>query len=309
MDLDLRHLRYFKVLAETLHFGAAATRLGIEQPALSHAIKRLEQVLGVQLLNRSSRHVSLTIAGAEFLAEASQIIVAADQAVEKARKQARHRPDTLVIGSLAMSVLKIVPDIIERYRVIYPDTKVRIFECSIEDQINGLRDNTIDVGFMRTPPIFECHDLEFLEVESFRAGMVAVPTGSPLSMRKSLQLADLKSEPLVLYPYEEAPDAVTSLRKACHAEGFEPNVVLEGNSMFVILALVARGLGSSIFFDTRPVVDSPGITFIPLEEKQARGSMAALAWRRERLSPLREDFIKVTRKYVAEVHPAGLHPT
>ncbi|WP_176141704.1 LysR substrate-binding domain-containing protein [Sphingopyxis flava] len=299
----MRYLRYFKVLAETLHFGAAATRLGIEQPALSHAIKRLERILGVQLLNRSSRHVSLTVAGADFLAEASQIIAAADQAVEKARKQARHRPDTLVVGTLAMTVLKILPDILKRYQAIHPDTKIRILECSIEEQINGLRDNTLDVGFMRTPPIFECHDLEFLEVESFSAGMVAVPTGSPLALRRSLQLADLKSEPLVLYPYEEAPDAVTSLRKACHSEGFEPNVVLEGNSMFIILALVAQGLGSSIFFDTRPVVDSPSITFVPLEKEQAHGIMAALAWRRERLSPLREDFIKVTRQYVAEMHP------
>src|SRR4051812_18327058 len=151
-NIELRHLRYFVAVAEELHFGRAARRLGIAQPPLSLQIQRLEAELGVSLFDRTSRRVELTPAGHTLLEEGKRVIENFYSATDAARRAARGETGSLT-GAFAASVMFLsLPKIIRRFRDEFPGVRLELRELPTGMQIAALRTGDLDIGFLREPP-------------------------------------------------------------------------------------------------------------------------------------------------------------
>src|SRR5690242_8421521 len=149
--MELRHLRYFTALAEELHFGHAAERLGIAQPALSQQIQRLEQELGVTLLERTRRRVRLTEAGAVFLASARTTLAEANQAIRAAQQAARGETGNLAVGFVTSALYGVFPDVVRVFRQKHKEVHLSLHEMPIVRQLEELRGGRLQVSFLRRP--------------------------------------------------------------------------------------------------------------------------------------------------------------
>jgi DNA-binding transcriptional LysR family regulator len=148
--MELRHLRYFVAVAEELHFTRAAERLHLGQPPLSQQIQALEAELGVALFMRTRRKVSLTVAGERFLLRAREILAAAAEAADEARRAARGEMGELRVGFTAsLSMTSFFPALIYDYRLHYPQVALTLREMFSEDQCQALIGGKLDVGFVR----------------------------------------------------------------------------------------------------------------------------------------------------------------
>ena len=190
--LETRELRYFVAVAEELHFGRAAERLKMAQPPLSRAIRQLERRLGVQLLDRDRRGVSLTAAGETFLAEARRALDAVDAAVRRTRRAALAKP-TLVLTTKAGASHEVLKQLLDAYAARPGAVEVEVMLCEIGEQRQLLRDGRADVAIMHAP--FDL--LTGLEtVEILTEGQVAIlPATHPLAKRESLTMAEVSNVP------------------------------------------------------------------------------------------------------------------
>jgi len=149
--MELRHLRYFVAVAEELHFGRAARRLGIAQPPLSQQIKALEEEIGAVFLKRTKRQVDLTAAGRVFLIEARKTLAQAEQAVRAAQRAARGEIGQLSVGFVCSAVYGKVPSIFRLMRSRYPEVSLLLQELTSEEQVEAMKKNEIDIGLIRPP--------------------------------------------------------------------------------------------------------------------------------------------------------------
>lgn len=203
--LETRELTYFVAVAEELHFGRAADRLGIAQPALSRAIARLEHRVGTSLLRRTSRSVSLTPAGEALLHEAAKVLGAADAALRRARRAGSRQP-RLAVAMKPGGDAGLLPGIQRIYETDPAAIPVEVAVCGLGEQGAWLRDGRADVAFLHLP----YDDLSGFDTEALREdGQVAVlPRGHRLAERTSVLLEDLRGEPLPQWP-GMAPDEAT----------------------------------------------------------------------------------------------------
>ncbi|GGO12764.1 LysR family transcriptional regulator [Microbispora rosea subsp. aerata] len=190
--LETRELRYFVAVAEELHFGRAAGRLNMAQPPLSRAIRQLERRLGVQLLDRDRRGVSLTPAGETFLAEARLVLDAVDAAVRRTRRAALAKP-TLVLATKAGASHELLKELLDAYAARPQAVEIDVLLCEIGEQRQLLRDGRADVAIMHAP--FDL--MTGLEsVEILTEGQVAIlPASHPLAKRSSLTMAEVSNVP------------------------------------------------------------------------------------------------------------------
>ncbi len=147
--MELRHLRYFTVVAEELRFRRAAERLFMAQPPLSQQIRQLEEEIGVSLLERTNRRVKLTPAGEVFLAEARDILARIPAAVEKTRRASKGEMGWLGVGFVASATYDVLPAILRRFREQYVDVELVLLEIPGVEQWRALREKRIHVGFAR----------------------------------------------------------------------------------------------------------------------------------------------------------------
>jgi DNA-binding transcriptional LysR family regulator len=235
--MELRQLRYFLTLAEELHFGRAAAREHIVQSALSQQLQRLERELGVRLLERSTHHVGLTVAGAAFLVEARQILAQVDRAAAVARSAAGTSP-SLRVGIIDASYDS-MPQILHEVQARYPDLVIHQVEAGVPEQYQQLLDGRLDVGIGRAalaPPDVASH--------LFRQDPlgVLVPDGHRFTSLDGVPVATLAQEPLLLAEDVQAPEFNQFVVEMCRSAGFTP-AVYEGTveSIRAAAALVAAG--------------------------------------------------------------------
>jgi DNA-binding transcriptional LysR family regulator len=148
-EIEFRHLRYFAAVAETLHFGKAAERLGMAQPPLSQQIKKLEGYLGYALFERTTRGVRLTKVGQFFLERARSTLAKAGDDVEMARRLGRGQEGVLTVGFSGSTMFTALPKAIGRYRRTYPMVEFRLRELATTEQMAALGEGTLDAGFLR----------------------------------------------------------------------------------------------------------------------------------------------------------------
>lgn len=287
--MDLRHLRYFATVAEEMHFGRAAHRLGISQPPLSQQIRALEDELGVQLFERTSRRVRLTEAGRQFLPEVRATLAQSEQAVLTARLAHRGEVGRLRLGfSTSVPFIPRVVDALSRFRQTYPQISLQLHELPRGEQIARIERGLLDVAILRS---FSEPDLP-ANMQSFsiqREGLVlAMRTDHPLAHRTdALTLKDVEGEPLILF------DAITGagfnerLIEHCQLLGFQPDVAMEAGSIATLLGLAAAGLGITILSPSLARLNVDTLVFRPLE---VPFTSELLMLHMERLSPATSNF-------------------
>jgi DNA-binding transcriptional LysR family regulator len=272
MYIETEELRSFLVLAEELHFGKAAARLFLSQPALSKKIRRLEEKIGGELFARTRRKVTLTEAGRVLLPLSEEVRRASAVAFETAKQAAEGRAGTLRVGFGIASVSEILPRTILRFRRTYKGVELQMRDMSTPAQIAALLDGTIDIGMIRLPVAYP--ELTILPLFGERL-VAATPRSIPYKPKQGLGM--LCDRPFILQPRSESETFHDHAYAVCRRAGFIPRVVQEASETFTILNLVRAGLGVSLVPSSAVRMHVPGVTFHELRMPEAEWRIG-LAW-------------------------------
>ncbi|MDF3198487.1 LysR family transcriptional regulator [Pseudomonas sp. 1912-s] len=245
--MELRHLRYFIMVAEERHFTRAAARLNMQQPPLSQQIRALEQELGFDLFKRHPKGVDLTAGGLVFLDEARIILARVEQGSLKAARAAQGIEGTLVIAFTSSAAAHpLIPRIIRAYREQYPGVELSINEGSAREVTEDTIEKRIDIGILRAP-VGDHQSLTFHRLLNEEM-LLTLPVGHPLlkGAEPKITMADLENERFILVRRPGAPGMYANLIKACQNAGFEPKIAFEVERMLTNVSLVAAGEGISV---------------------------------------------------------------
>lgn len=297
--MELRHLRYFIAVAEEGHITRAAERLGMQQPPLSQQIKGLERELGVQLFRRLPRGVEPTNAGRAFLAEARVILGQIDHAVASTRRTARGELGRIAIGFTSSAPFHpFVPRVIRTFREASPLVSLALDEEGTTQLIQNLREDRVDVAFIRTPVA----DPAGLVVEPLleEKMVVALPDHHVLAKRTrgekaELNLKRLAGETFIVYRRHSGPGLYDAIFAACHAAGFSPLIGQEAPRIVSTLNLVAAGLGLSLVPASLQRMHMDGVTYRALAGPDLPMAPLHLASRRGEASPVVRRFLSLAK--------------
>jgi DNA-binding transcriptional LysR family regulator len=263
--IELRHLRYFLAVAETLHFGKAAARLGMAQPPLSQQIRALESILGNRLFDRTTRGVRLTTVGQYFLERTRNTLAMIDQDVEMARRLGTGKEGVLTVGFSGSVMFTQLPLSIEIYRRSYPKVELRLQELVTAEQISALKAGNLDLAFLRDGDPDNAIEIRPILRERYVA---ILPKHHKLAEKASLRPADLQREPFVFYSRTMGPLAFDRMMACCEADGFRPKIVQDTPQWPTALRLIAAGLGVSIAPACITSLVLPDIIYKPLRSAQ-----------------------------------------
>jgi len=289
--MELRHLRYFVAVAESLHFGRAAEQLRIAQPSLSQQIHQLESELQTKLFERSNKRVRLTESGQMFLEESRQILEHADRAALLARTGKPRETGRVRVGFDYWTDCTKICEVVRRFDRAHPTVNVQVFSMSSSHQIVALHEVRIDVGFVRPPVTDPRLQSEDLLVESF---VLALPTSHPLASHKCIALSSLKEESFIIAQRESLPMLYDLTFKLFHDGGFTPKVRHEVDYPGIVLGLVASGAGISLIPSSMSQIQYPGVRFVRLQ-KSPTILETTLVWRRGDVSPVLNAFLQAVR--------------
>ena len=287
--MDLRRLRYFTAVAEELHFGRAAQRMHVVQSAVSHQVKLLEEELGFSLLERSRHNVRLTVPGEIFLPEARDLLRRADEAMRRARASADGTVGRLAIGFVDNVLWSILPPILRDFRQRWPQVELTLYPLDRSAQIESIRTSVIDIGIMPSPS--PGHALKSTALATGPL-VAAIPEGTPLAARSTLSIAELASEPFVLFPRKMNSRIVEIIVACCASAGFTPRIVQEAEQLHTLLALVSAGLGVTLVPQWVARVQQLGVTYIPLEDQFTSYELIA-AWNSSTDNPAVANFREI----------------
>jgi DNA-binding transcriptional LysR family regulator len=285
--MELRQLRSLLVLAEELHFGRAADRLGIAQPALSRQIQQLETELQSPLFIRSPRAVSLTDMGREFVASVSPAIQQLESAVSNSVAFARATRGRLRIGVCNNLSYQFTPALLERLHQDSPELRIDVRELSTAEQVRTLHSSEIDIGLAILPVT----DPSLIVRRIFREPLMAVVNAkSEFGHRTFIRLEDLAGEEFIVCPrYRQSGFHEVTMGLADKA-GFRLRVAREIDAKETALALVERGLGISLSPESASVIVNDRLRYIPIRDPEIVVEIG-LIWRRDNMSPLIRRFI------------------
>ncbi|MCW2859828.1 MAG: hypothetical protein JWP48_1536 [Actinoallomurus sp.] len=271
--MELRQLRYFVTLAEELHFGRAAAREHIVQSALSQQLQRLERELGVRLLERSTHHVALTVAGAAFLAEARKIIAQVDRAAQVARSAAGTAP-SLRVGIIDSSYDS-MPQILHEVQARYPDLVIHQVEASVPEQYRRLLDGRLDVGIGRAAMAPSGVASQLFREDPLG---VLIPDGHRFTDLDGVPVATLAEEPLLLAEDVRAPEFNQVVVEMCREAGCTP-AVYEGTVESIRAAAGLVSAGRCLYCVPSSCISAlPGTIWRPLIEPASHYPWSIL-WR------------------------------
>jgi DNA-binding transcriptional LysR family regulator len=296
--MELRHLKYFVAVAEELHFGRAAQRVGIAQPPFSRQIKTLEEEIGAPLLWRSKRHVELTAAGKVFLLDARNLLALADRAADTARRAARGEIGQLSVGFVTSALYGQFTSVFRLMRARHPEVALRLQDMTSEEQVQAMQEHKLDVGLVR-PPVPGADALSFQTVfrEPF---VVALPQKHKLARQKVIALKDLARESFLMVPRSLGPAFYDQIIQCCAQAGFAPKVALETSSTHTIVSLIAGGMGLSLVPHSLQSLRRTGVVYRPLKPPVPTTELAVV-WRREDSSPALRLFLGIIRQVAGSI--------
>jgi len=287
-------MRYFVAVAEELHFGHAARRLRIAQPALSRQIQSLEKELMVQLLARNRRRVQITAAGQVLLDRARLILARAEDAVLATQRASGGVSGTLNLGFVGSATYDVLPAVLRAFRQSAPQIELNLSEMTVHAQLEALMEKRIDVGLLRLPA--KTAGLVFRTV-SHEGLLVALPSAHPLTHFPSVRLPALAGEPFILYPDHPRPSWTEFVVGLCQQAGFQPIVAQRTVEIQTTLSLVAAGIGLSIVPECVGNILRSDVVYRRLAGVRARTELL-VAFRKGDTSPVVKTFLKVLRQAV-----------
>ena len=285
--MELRHLRYFVAVAEELHFGHAADRLGISEPPLSKQIRDLEREVGTPLLKRTSRRVELTPAGAALLLEAQAVLSGAEQAIDTARRTGDGQVGRLGIGTLSATAGWYLPEAARKFHERSPAVELYFEELSRSrwEHVRALQTRRIDLAIVRLPPAAADITSQVIAEEA----MVAVlPAQHSLASQERVSLKELLVEPFVgADPHDEATQAFWD-----HVLGGQPQAIFSANvGTITLLGLVAAGFGVTLLPESVRAFARHDVVYRLVDP--APHLPVRVAWRTNDLSPPAQQFLEI----------------
>ena len=291
---DLWQLRYFKAVAEQLHFGRAAAALHISQPPLSRAIRALEERLGVTLFTRSRRRVELTPAGARLLEEVRRTVAQLERTVLELRGMAAGERGRLRIGFVSLADYGVLPGLLKAYKAVRPGVQLALREMLSPDQSLALAGGELDFGLL-LPPVAEMQELDHLVVQRERF-VAALPARHRLAgTRGALAMSELVGESFVMVPREIAPGLYDIVSGLAARAGFSLNVSQEAIQMQTVVSLVSSGLGVAVVPGSIANLGRRGVVYRKLADKHPALELW-LAWRRGAVNPAATEFVAQARQ-------------
>lgn len=293
--MELRHLRYFVQVAEEQHYGRAAERLRVAQPALSRQIQDLEEEIGFKLFDRLPRGVKLSAAGKLFLEDARRILQQVNEATARAKRVATGQSGTLRVGFVeSVSWHGVVPDSFRQFRERHPDAELQLKPLSSAEQTEAVQSGRLDAGFVFTIADIG-RELAQLPVASLSL-MLAVPKGHPLTKLKKLRLRDLSNAAFVWFPRRESPAFYDRLMHECFRSGLKsPHIVQEAVNEATILSLVSCRMGVAFVSSATRWRRPEGVDVLPISDLKLPLPLA-LIWRKDNAAPLLAKFVAEVRQ-------------
>jgi DNA-binding transcriptional LysR family regulator len=288
--MELRHLRYFVAVGEEQHYGRAAERLHLAQPALSRQIQDLEEEIGVKLFDRLARGVKISAAGASFLDDARRILQQVNDAAMRAGRVARGQSGVLRVGfTESASWHGVVPDSFRQFRQRQPDAELQLYPTASLEQIEAVRAGRLDAGFVFSMPKSD-RELDQIPVAIHHL-VLATPKGHPLTKVRKLRLRDMSEAAFVWFPRRQSPAYYDRLMHECFRGGLKaPNIVQEAVDQATILSLVSCRLGVAFVSDATRWRCPAGVVLLPVTDLNLPLPFA-LIWRKGNSSPVLARFV------------------
>lgn len=297
--MELRHLRYFRAVAEGLNFSRAAEKLRVAQPALSRQIRDLEEELGSPLFVRD-HGVQLTDAGRVFLGHAERILAQADAAVAAVHEVASGEGiGELVIGNDWRLSAQFLPSVMHAFRRRYPRAEVVLRDLRIHDQLAALRARRVHLGFVVRPLLGRAGDLETLLVLKAKL-VVVVPASHPRAKQGALRLADLADDVWLTIDEKEAPGYRAFITQTARISGFSPRFGASAATYEGLLGRVAMGYGIALALESNAPKTNPLLRCL---ETDIEPLELCAVWHRRESSRLLQTFLEIVRAEVAALDP------
>lgn len=288
-------MRYFVAVADERSFTHGARRLNTAQSPLSQQIRQLERELGVELLTRNTRSVSLTYAGQVFYERAVQILEASATAADDARKADRGELGALDIGFTGSATYELLPTLVRAHADRHPEVTLRVHSDMVTpEQTEQLLDGRLSVGVLR-PPV----TVPGLAVETIRSERVVVLIASrhPASVHRQIDLTDLRDEWFIAYPDNPPSTMYSIMLSACRNAGFTPRIRQTVADSAALVALVAADMGVALVPASLRHLRVDGATFRPLGSPRLTTGLA-LSYREADVDPLARRFLETARALV-----------
>ena len=295
--MELRHLKYFVAVAEELNFARAARRVHIAQPSLTKQIQQLEQELGFPLLYRTKKKVELLDTGHVLLDEAQRLLSQAEKAIQSTQRTHAGESGRLSIGFSQSAAPEVLPRILRKYRVLYPDVVVDLLEITTIKNTESLLQSSMSVAVIRSPTFLsrELFCFETIQRERF---VIALPDSHPLAKQKSVRIKTLASEPLIVPPLQPGWGYADSIFQIFRDYGIVPSIAQEALGALAVVTLVAGGFGVALVPASLSNLRLPGLAYRPINGR-CRTSDLTLVWRRDsRASTVRAFLEVVKREYL-----------
>jgi len=291
--MELRHLRYFVVVAEEQNATRAAARLHVSQPPLSRQIRDLEEELGVELFRRTAKSLALTEAGKIFLNEARAILLRVDQAVDTVRTVANTTRGTLHVGYAPSLTVRLLPKALMLFERANSGVRVSLHDLSSEECIQRLTAGKIDLALTVRPPASRMRGLIFEHIASHPL-CCAVAISHPLARKNDVAIRALRNERFIVYSREDYPEYYDSLKKLFRPFGFEPQVGEEYDGVTGLIAAVEAGQGIAIVPSSLACMSGQRLKLLPIKPKLPPFSVGAVTT--EKGPKLAKDFVAAAKQ-------------
>ena len=296
--MELRHLRYFVAVGDALSFTKAAEALHLAQPSLTRQIQDLEAEIGVRLLNRSKRQVSLTQEGRSFLADAKRVLAHGADIVESVQRLNRQETAALNIGYVANLFPAPLPDALSAFQRKFPTVSINLFDMTYGDQFRAIEDGKIDLAFVGSQKTIEERGLLFRSIGMDKT-VVALRKGDRLGKKAVVKLRDLKPMFFVGMSEESYPGYRDWLTTTCRGAGFAPKVLQDVDIERMVIQAVGTGLGVALLPDQVEKLPHENVVFRPLVP--AVLTQTCIAWKSENTSTALRAYVEIVKERSASM--------
>lgn len=288
-QLELRPLRYFLVLAETLHYTQAAEILFISQSALSQQIKQLEYVLGTPLFIRTNRKVALSTAGELLQQEARLILKQVDSSMERWQLSLDGIVGQLRIGFVGSAMQEYLPPIIKEFSTAYPKIRFHLEQLTNAEQLKALEQDQIDIGFMRSNKVSSDIAIKSVYRENFS---LVLPLEHPVTADNFKNMGQFSEASFILFPNENSPMYYQQIQNLCADYGFSPRIAHKSIHGPTIFKLVENGMGIALVPNSLKDDKNYRIKFIELDKEPHKTELFA-AWKKQQQSMALQHFLEI----------------
>ncbi|PWL16515.1 LysR family transcriptional regulator [Falsochrobactrum shanghaiense] len=292
--MELEQLRCFIAVAEELHFGRAAQRLGILPASFGRQIRLLEETLGVALLARTTRSVALTEEGTRLLQEVRPLLQRLETLADEFRSQRKASARALRIGAIDSAAASLIPLLLQDFRALYPDVPLQLIEDKSTRLIPKLRSGRLDIAFVRPRP-GRISPIT-VDVLFYENAVVAMPEDNPLAEKEIITVADLRNTPLIVPDKRSRPHSHDLTFALFTEAGLHPNIVQVADEKQTILGLVAAGIGLAIVPRAMSRLTIQGMRYIPISIPSPQHNMLmplAVAWSRHVRDNTRDNLLRI----------------